>query len=161
MAGRLKPVLLILLSVVCLLSLSGFNLASADTESTDSEIAETTDSKFKTGLGVGLQFGGLIGGQIGYVVDDHKTYVSVGAGALGVGYNYALSNDFSVGANFSLLIPGMAIAAGASVNVNYHFGTAHQNGWMVGFDIGRIDRLAGFDDESSMNIVFISGGYIF
>ena len=142
MAGRLKPVLLILLSVVCLLSLSGFNLASADTEATDSEIAETTDSKFKTGLGVGLQFGGLIGGQIGYVVDDHKTYVSVGA-------------------NFSLLIPGMAIAAGASVNVNYHFGTAHENGWMVGFDIGRIDRLAGFDDESSMNIVFISGGYIF
>jgi len=145
MVSHLKHTLLLLFSV-SLFSLGGLNHVSAETETSGSELTETTDSKLKIGVGGGIQFGGLIGGQFGYVVNDHKTYASVGAGGLGVGYNYA---------------PAVALAAGSTVNLNYHFETVFQKGWMVGIDVGRIDRLGGFVDNSSTNIVFISGGYIF
>jgi len=160
MLSYLTPTLLLLFSV-SLFSLGGLNHVSAETETSGSELTENTESKLKIGLGGGIQFGGLFGGQFGYVVNDHKTYASVGVSGLGVGYNYALSNDFSIGVNISFFVPGVALAAGSTVNLNYHFENVFQKGWMVGIDAGRIARVGGFADNSSNNIVFISGGYIF
>ena len=83
----------------------------------------------------------------------------VSAGAWGIGYNYALSNKVSIGVNLSASLLQLALVQ--TVNANYHFGSTFKRGWMIGVDIGRVDRLGGFIDNDSNAIVFISGGFRF
>jgi len=80
-------------------------------------------------------------------------------GALGIGYNYAVSSKVSVGANYSVFLIALAVATGPTVDVNYHFGSTSGRGWVAGVDFGR--GQFGFDDNSSTNIAFISGDFVF
>ena len=113
----------------------------------------------KVGLGGGIQFWRAVLVDNLATTPRHKAYTTAGLGALGIGYNYAVSSKVSVGANYSVFLIALAVATGPTVDVNYHFGSTSGRGWVAGVDFGR--GQFGFDDNSSTNIALISGDFVF
>jgi len=138
-------------------------LFSANTVSAQSNVSNT---KYKFGLGFGLQYSGFIGTQFNLINGNHKGYLSVGFLGLGAGfgggYDYAVSNNVSVGVNYSGLFIVFAESYITSLNANYHFGSTFNKGWTLGIDAGRRsgrNLLSG--DSRSDAVAFFSVGYRF
>ena len=112
-------------------------LFSANTVSAQSSSSNT---KFKIGLGFGLQYAGFIGTQLNLVNGNHKGYLSLGflglGAGIGVGYDYAVSNNVSIGINISDISIVLAESTIASINANYHFGSTFDKSWVLGIDVG-------------------------
>ena len=144
--GRL--IILLFLSL-----LSTFSKASDNNSNFFSDIHYT--------IGGGLQFGGLFGAQFDFNNGTHKGYLSIGLGGAGVGYDFAVSDNISIGVNYTGLFIFFSFATAATVNINYHFGSTFKRGWVLGLDVGSLERIFGFDDNTRTNIGFISVGYRF
>jgi len=141
-------------SCLCLLVLSVCSTGPAS--------ANSFAPKFKFAIGSGLQYAGLFGAQFNAASNNHKLYFSLGFGGLGGGYDYAVSNNVSVGVNYSRVFALFVTTSLASVNINYHFSSAFERGWVLGFDVGRTDSSGLLEDAfESLNFLFISAGYKF
>ncbi len=112
-------------------------------------------AEFKSSVGLGLQFGGVIGWQGALQSENHKLYLSVGAPGISIGYGFLPHNKVSVGVNsFATLL-----ALGYGTFLNFHFRGHQRSGFLVGFDLF---QAALFDSDDLDEIRYsISLGYTF
>ena len=115
------------------------------------------------GVGFGVQYGGVLGYQLSYTQSQSKYRASVGLIGASLGYDYYLSDTFSMGATYT--ISGRNVS---SLNINYVPSGYTNNGWIFGIDLARIDgQSAGGSsfflrkEKKSKNIIFFSAGYKF
>jgi hypothetical protein len=94
-------------------------------------------SEFQTSVGIGHQYGGLIGAQFGYKTDDTKLFGSVGFFGAALGYQtlFQDSNNLSYG----LVLGAEALKSEDGflfMTSNYHFNGFDQSGWVIGAGVG-------------------------
>ena len=143
--------IVLLVSYLCLLILSATSTVSANTEKPLVRHAHA--------VGFGAQYSGLAGYQINSIYNRHKVYFSIGFIGFGGGYDYAISNNVSIGASFTRILE---LANIATLNVNYHFGSAFGSGVVIGLDLGVNRSQSIFSGESNFSrYSFISVGYRF
>jgi len=108
--------LIVLLSLVC-------TSASAD--------------EFQTAVGMGHQYGGLIGAQVSYKSDESKYFASLGLVGAAVGFQHSIEPDSHY--SYGMVLGSEALRSEDGfifVNGNYHFNGFNQPGWVFGFGVG-------------------------
>lgn len=118
-------------------------------------------AEFKSTVGLGLQFGGVIGWQGAVQSKHHKLYLSLGAPGLSAGYAFLPANKVSVGVNgFVTLLGG-----GQGLFLDFHFSGHQRSGWLVGVEIFQSSPafdLSFNDDDGSDEIRYSASlGYTF
>ncbi|MFT5543797.1 MAG: hypothetical protein ACI97K_002775 [Glaciecola sp.] len=120
-------------------------------------------------LGHGIQYSGLAGIQVASKGDNHNFRASVGIIGLGIGYDYFLNDQFSIGGSTFV-----GFEDGTALNFNYYPSGYDQGRWMLGLDIGRVKEGIGFpsmavgciidcqqEKEKTSTIAWFSVGYKF
>lgn len=119
-------------------------------------------------FGHGIQYSGLAGIQVASKHDNHNFRASVGIIGLGIGYDYFLNDQFSIGGSTF-----RGFEDGASLNLNYYPSGYDQGKWILGLDIGQVKDglstgLSAFngcivecDKDKTRNIMWLSVGYKF
>jgi len=98
---------------------------------------QISQAKNQWSTGIGYQYGGLLGGQYGYIDGDNKYFISLGLVGGAIGYERVVSENSK---------HTVGIMTGAAEEVaqdgfllliyNYHFSTLQDNGWLAGINIG-------------------------
>jgi len=104
--------------------------------------------------GVGAQYGGLLGVQYSYVVDNSQFRGAVGLFGATIGYDY-LIDQLSLGFTYGSMFDARDAKL---LSANYYFGGKYQEGWRLGLDVG---RAAEYNDETDASLASISIGYVF
>jgi len=113
-------------------------------------------SRVAGSLGFGAQYA-VFGVQISRLHHRHKLYFSTSIFTYAAGYEYAITEKVSLGANAYYALFG----SGASLNLNYHFTSAYSRGWVLGLDVIRRSSLFRDDDdeEQDRHTAFFSIGF--
>ena len=124
--------------------------------------AYTMDYSFSTGGG--FQYGGLIGAQGSAYEDAHRFRAAIGLIGIGIGYDYLLSENLSIGITGGGMVP---FKDAKLLSLNYFFSGNYKEGWQIGLDIGKVSIANCIifcpdgTDYSNTDILFLSGGYTF
>ena len=108
--------------------------------------------------GSGLQYGGIVGYQISSTDDKNNFRASLGLVGAAVGYDYLVTDKFSIGTTATWTLRNTY-----SANFNY-YPSGLQKGWQFGLDLGYMpsDGRDGFFSSSrSRKVSWISIGYKF
>lgn len=117
--------------------------------------------------GLGYQYGGLIGGQYGYIDGDNKYYVSFGLVGAALGFERAISANKKHTLGVTSGINELSAEDGfLHFTYNYHFNELALNGFQIGVSAGiRREDEAGFLGDrgptNSYNSLGISVAYKF
>ncbi len=98
------------------------------------------------GVGFGVKYAGVVGGQLVVSSDRH-----VGRGALGllggsVGYDFKLAEKYSIGFTLS---NGLTFHEGRMLNFTYYFSGDYSRGWNLSLDIGTLSELGWWPAQST------------
>ena len=117
--------------------------------------AAAAAAEFKSAVGFGTQFGGVLGWQGSAHSGNSKLHLSIGIFGASLGYNHSIKSNVSIG------VQGFAIvfSEGAGLNANYYFTSTSTPGWMIGLDVYRIRTT--FFNQVTNNRLLISVGYNF
>ena len=112
----------------------------------------------KHSAGFGLQFSGLVGYQISSIIDQHNFRASAGVIGVSVGYDYFISDNFSIGATYTGTIRNVS-----SINFNFYSSWYQNEGGFFGIDVGQMRGGSGlgFSSPRDKNILWLSAGYRF
>lgn len=132
--------------------------------------------EYDFGVGAGIQYGALLGGQGSYLFGNNKVRFGLGYAGYALGYERFLSSKYSLGVQYF----ANQFFVGGALSLNYLVGASRTRGWVLGLDIYRgvdtvesaadiIGGLFDFDntfddvrvDEDPENGVSISIGYHF
>ncbi len=101
-------------------------------------------------LGVGIQYGGIVGYQSSINSGRNNFRVSVGLSGLTLGYERHVGSRMSLGlqtfANQSL--------TGYGVNVNYHWNAQTEPGWVFGLDVYQAYNSAEIAIDAYFDLLF-------
>lgn len=111
-------------------------------------------AEFKSAVGFGTQYAGIIGWQGSLHHNRHSLRLGVGLLGLGVMYEYASYEKLSIG----LQAVTVAFAAGFGAYANYHFTSTTRPGWVLGIDY--IDSYSTWVEKQEAVLAF-SVGYKF
>jgi len=89
--------------------------------------------EFKHGIGVGIQYGGIVGWQGSLNSEHSKTRLSLGYAGFTLGHERYLGSNFSLGGQAFL----NQYVIGIGLNLNYYFSTHSRKGWLIGLDANR------------------------
>lgn len=102
-----------------------------------SSISHAADIEYS--LGLGSQYGGILGGQVALKLEDSKHFVGLGLLGASVGGKYKVSENghhsigFNLGTFFNIMSPGTDFLFGT---YNYHFRGFDKQGWELGTGAG-------------------------
>ena len=88
-------------------------------------------SQFKSRVGAGLQYGGLIGWQGSYNPGNNSIRFALGYAGFAYGYDRYIGDSYSLG----LQAFGNQSVIGFGLNANYFPNTRHNPGWVFGVDV--------------------------
>ncbi len=88
---------------------------------------------FKNSLGVGIQYGGIIGWQGAFNSNQNKFRLSLGYAGMTFGYDRFLGSNVSLGAQGFV----NQYRVGSALSLNYYFGAGERERWYAGLDIYR------------------------
>jgi hypothetical protein len=114
---------------------------------------------FNHAAGTGLQYSGLVGYQISTTKQQNNFRASIGLVGVGVGYDYFVNENFSMGTSLTLLFRNTA-----SLNLNYYPKGFKQDSWRIGLDYGYMpadDHDSFFSSTKDKEVVWFSIGYQF
>lgn len=114
-------------------------------------------SGYRSSLGAGIQYGGVVGYQGSYTI--HKTKLRLSLGYIGgvVGVEQLIGDHFGIGIQSGLVIAGIGVLGFA----NYYFTSNKSPGWNIGVEtcISCVAILS--DGTTRRGGVAISLGYTF
>ena len=84
-------------------------------------------------IGHGIQYSGLIGIQSALIRENHSFRGSIGLIGLGVGYDYFINDNVSLGGSLTYTVRSIH-----SLNATYYFSGHTQKGFRLGIDIGQM-----------------------
>ena len=126
-------------------------------------IPQANCGQFENAAGIGLQYGGILGYQLSYKEAQSNFRAAAGIIGASLGYDYYLTDNFSLGATYTLSSRNVT-----SLNINYTPSGYLHRGWVLGIDLAYIDgqRAGGGSfflqrEEESKNVVWLSAGYKF
>ena len=126
-------------------------------------IPQTNGGQFDHAVGVGLQYGGIIGYQFSYKEAQSNFRISAGLIGASLGYDYYLTDTFSFGATYTASIRDVT-----SLNFNYTPSGYANRGWVIGLDFALIEgqRESGSSffyqrEKDSKKVMWLSAGYKF
>ena len=114
---------------------------------------------FEHAVGIGLQYGGIVGYQLSTTVDQGRFRGAVGVIGASVGYDHKVSDTFAIGATITATIRTVY-----SLNLNYMPNGQQNSGWMFALDLGYMPDTDGegfFNTDGSKNVIWFSSGYRF
>lgn len=115
----------------------------------------------RSSVGIGLQYGGLVGWQGAQVSNRSISRLGVGVWGVTVGHDRFIADNLS----FGVQIFGNLFLTGAGVNLNYYVGSREAGNLVIGIDVFRaqepLDSLDGSSTKSFENNALISLGYMF
>ena len=115
-------------------------------------------SEFNWGVGIGLQYGGILGWQGAYRFSSTKVRIAIGVIGLNLGIEQLLSNNFSVGIQGF----GVGSTAGWGGFINYQLPAGGRKQWVFGLDLIRKASTSVITATSeSTNVLSVSIGYNF
>lgn len=120
-------------------------------------VCNAGDTRF--GLGVGAQYGGIVGMQLYQEVDNGISRVAAGILGVSIGHDRYISSNISLGAQLFYL----TVAKGAGLNLNYHIGSREKESLVIGVEVSSVKLMDGFMGVSAENeaLVHISAGFKF
>ena len=110
-------------------------------------------------VGIGLQYGGIVGYQLSSTTEQGRIRGAVGVVGASIGYDHNVSDTFAIGATVTATVRTVY-----SVNLNYMPKRQHNSGWMFALDLGYMPDKDGegwFDNYESQNVLWFSTGYRF
>lgn len=126
-------------------------------------IPQANCGQFDHAVGVGLQYGGIIGYQFSYKEAQSNFRISAGLIGASLGYDYYLTDTFSFGATYTASTRDVT-----SLNFNYTPSGYANSGWVIGVDFAYIEgqRESGSNifyqrEEESKKVMWLSAGYKF
>ena len=93
--------------------------------------ARAESAEFKSSLGIGIQFGGVIGWQGSIRAGNSIFRVALGAVGLSAGYDHFVTDSVSLGVQGFII----GLGGGVGINANYYFAQPDVSGWIVGLDV--------------------------
>lgn len=120
----------------------------------------THGADFKHAVGIGLQYGGLIGYELSNSFDHGRIKGAVEVIGASVGYEHFMTDSLGIG----LTLTPFFIRPVYSLNLNYWPAGHQNNGWMFGLDLGHMPDTDGegfLSTDGAKNIVLFSAGYRF
>ena len=109
--------------------------------------------------GFGLQYGGVLGYQISSTKEKHNLRGALGLVGASVGYDYMVTDHFSVGTTATF-----TIRTTTSLNFNYYPEGNISDSWQIGVDFGHMSDTDGdgfFATDGKKNVIWLSLGYRF
>lgn len=111
-------------------------------------------------LGIGLQYAGIVGYQLSFTNETHRFRGALGLIGVSVGYDYLLTNNWSLGATYTQTIRSVY-----SINFNYYLNNPNE-GMRFSLDLAHMpdenSNSSGFlATNGSKSAVFLSAGYAF
>ena len=118
---------------------------------------QARSSELNHSAGFGLQYAGLVGYQISSTTGKHNFRGAIGIIGAGIGYDYLVTDHFSIGASQTFTIRTVT-----SINLNYYPAGSILNGWQIGLDFGHMPDSGGgdgfFNTNVEKNVTWISFG---
>ncbi|MFQ3197247.1 MAG: hypothetical protein ACI8R9_000637 [Paraglaciecola sp.] len=126
-------------------------------------IPQASSNPLEHGVGIGLQYGGILGYQLAYHEAQHNFRAAAGLIGGSFGYDYYLTDNFSLGATYTL-----SVRNASSLNINYIPSKDKNSRWIFGIDLAHINSQrssgSGFflkQEKESKNVMWLSAGYKF
>jgi len=110
-------------------------------------------------VGLGLQYGGIIGYQLSTRLEQGRIRGAVGLVGASVGYDHFVTENFAIGVTFTETIRTVY-----SLNLSYMPNGLRHDGWMFAADLGHMpddDGEGFFSTDGSKNVVWLTVGYRF
>lgn len=92
---------------------------------------EVRAGEFSNGVGSGIQYGGIVGWQGGYISGPNRTRISFGYAGFAIGYDRYFWHNTSIG----LQVFANQYRIGSGLNVNYDVDGNPKKGLVVGLDL--------------------------
>jgi len=108
-------------------------------------------------VGFGAQFGGIIGGEVGFFYKRAKLRGAFGFFGYALGADFAITDKVTIGAQYFVAFGPVGYGA----SLNYHFDSVYSSGWFFGLDVVMYDTVL-FEDSPVIDYrqgAFISVGY--
>ena len=116
-------------------------------------------AEFEHAVGIGLQYGGIVGYQLSTTFEQGRIRGAVGVIGVSIGYDHNLSDTFAIGATITATIRTVY-----SLNLNYMPNGQQNSGWMFALDLGYMPDTDGegfFNTDGSKSVIWFSTGYRF
>ncbi|MFT4937435.1 MAG: hypothetical protein ACI88A_000450 [Paraglaciecola sp.] len=122
-------------------------------------VKPTFAADFENAVGIGLQFGGVVGYQLSTTVEQGRIRGALGIVGASIGYDHFVTDTFAIGATITATLRTVY-----SLNLNYMPAGQQNSGWMFAVDLGHMQDTDGdgfFTTDGPKNVIWFSTGYRF
>ncbi len=122
-------------------------------------VENNSERIFQAAIGIGPQYGGLVGAQLSLATESDKYYLSVGLIGMSAGYQYVIDDTqfHSVGVNVGGVVAIYDYITFGQLTYDYHLGGFLNDDFVFGASIGFADE----GDDGYGSFVAFNIGYKF